>query len=126
MGVAAEGLDVVLVKKAYICSGTTVHTTSKITVQHGLIYYKLIRSIGIDDSTQYYRANAKAMERLKKLCCNVGVPMEEKSSFVYSSSRQKLGEELTVLQKLGIPAIFEDSPPLPEPLVSPVKHSFIL
>ena len=32
---------------------------------------------------------------------------------MYSSSRQKLGDELSALHKLGIPAIFEEAPPLP-------------
>ena len=108
-----RGVDVVLVEKDRICSAITAHTTAKITAQHGLIYQKLIRSIGTEGATQYYRANAEAAERLKKLCKQFGVPMEEKANFVYSSSRQKLGEELSALHKLGIPAIFEESPPLP-------------
>ena len=108
-----RGVDVVLVEKDRICSATTAHTTAKITAQHGLIYQKLIRSIGIEGAAQYYRANAEAAERLKELCRRFGVPMEEKNNFVYSSSRQKLGDELSALHKLGIPAIFEESPPLP-------------
>ena len=108
-----RGVDVVLVEKDRICSATTAHTTAKITAQHGLIYHKLIRSIGTEGAGQYYRANAAAAERLKELCRRFGVPMEEKPNFVYSSSRQKLGEELAALQKLGIPAICEEAPPLP-------------
>lgn len=108
-----RGVDVVLVEKNRICSATTAHTTAKITAQHGLIYQKLIRSIGNEGAAQYYRANAEAAERLKKLCKQFGVPMEEKANFVYSSSRQKLGDELSALHKLGIPATFEESPPLP-------------
>ena len=108
-----RGVDVVLVEKDRICSATTAHTTAKITAQHGQIYHKLIRSIGTQGATQYYRANAEASERLKELCRRFGVPMEGKNNFVYSSSRQKLGDELSALHKLGIPAIFEESPPLP-------------
>ena len=108
-----RGVDVVLVEKDRICSATTAHTTAKITAQHGLIYHKLIRSIGTEGAGQYFRANAEAADRLKELCRRFEIPMEEKPNFVYSSSRQKLGEELTALQKLGIPAIFEESPPLP-------------
>ncbi len=108
-----RGVDVVLVEKDRICSATTAHTTAKITAQHGLIYQKLIRSIGVDGASQYYRANSEAVARLKELCRRFGVPMEEKTNFVYTSSRQKLGEELSALHKLGITAIFEESPPLP-------------
>ena len=108
-----RGVDVVLVEKDRICSATTAHTTAKITAQHGLIYHKLIRSLGSEGARKYYRANAEALERLKELCRRFGVPMEEKPNFVYSSSRKKLGEELAALQKLGIPTIFEETPPLP-------------
>lgn len=73
-----RGVDVVLVEKDRICSATTAHTTAKITAQHGLIYQKLIRSIGTEGATQYYRANAEAAERLKELCRRFGVPMEKK------------------------------------------------
>ena len=73
-----RGVDVVLVEKDRICSATTAHTTAKITAQHGLIYHKLIRSIGTQGATQYYRANAEAAERLKELCRRFGVPMEKK------------------------------------------------
>ena len=108
-----HGVDVVLVEKDRICSATTAHTTAKITAQHGLIYHKLLRSIGAEGASQYYRANTEAVEQLKKLCRQFGVPIEEKTNFVYSCSRQKLGEELAALQKLHIPAIFNEAPPLP-------------
>ena len=108
-----RGVDVVLVEKNRICSATTAHTTAKITAQHGLIYQKLIRSIGNEGAAQYYRANAEAAERLKELCKRFGVPMEEKANFVYSSSREKLGAEVAALESLKIPAIFEETPPLP-------------
>ncbi len=36
------GLDYVLVEADTICSGITKNTTAKITIQHGLIYHKLI------------------------------------------------------------------------------------
>ena len=108
-----RGVDAVLVEKDRICSATTAHTTAKITVQHGLIYQKLIRSIGPEGARQYYRANLEAAEQLKKLCRRFEIPLEEKPSFVYSTSRHKLGEELAALHKLGIPAVFESSPPLP-------------
>ncbi len=108
-----RGVDVVLVEKDRICSATTAHTTAKITAQHGLIYHKLIRRIGTEGAGQYYRSNAEALERLKELCRRFGVPIEEKPNFVYSAERIKLGEELAALQKLGIPAIFEEAPPLP-------------
>ena len=108
-----RGVDVVLVEKGRICSATTAHTTAKLTAQQGLIYQKLIRSLGVEGAGQYYKANAEAVEQLKKLCRRFDAPMEEKANFVYSSDSRKLDRELDAFQKLGIPAIFDEAPPLP-------------
>ena len=108
-----KGVDVVLVEKGRICSATTAHTTAKLTAQHGLIYQKLIRSIGVERASQYYKANAEAVEQMKNLCHRFVAPMEEKANFVYSFDRRKLDRELDAFQKLGIPSIFVEAPPLP-------------
>ena len=108
-----RGVDVVLVEMGRICSATTAHTTAKLTAQHGLIYQKLIRSLGVEGASQYYKANAEAVEKLMNLCRRFGAPMEEKDNFIYSSDRRKLDRELDAFQKLGIPAIFVEAPPLP-------------
>lgn len=108
-----RGVDVVLVEKEQICSATTAHTTAKITAQHGLICQKLISSLGVERANLYYRLTAAAVERLKELCRRFDVPMAGKTNFVYSLDRRKLDRELAAFQKLGIPAIFDESPPLP-------------
>ena len=108
-----RGVDVTLVEKDRICAATTARTTAKITAQHGLVYHKLLRTLGEEGAGQYYRTNGDAAAELKALCRKFAVPLEEKGNFVYSTSRQKLERELYALQKLGIPAIFEEAPPLP-------------
>ena len=108
-----RGVDVVLVEKEQISSATTAQTTAKITAQHGLLYHKLIRSLGVEGASQYYKANAEAVEQLKNLCHRFGAPIDEKANFVYSLDRRKLDRELAAFQKLGIPAIFDESTPLP-------------
>ena len=40
------GVDYALVEAGKLCGGATRNTTAKITVQHGLIYHKLIRDFG--------------------------------------------------------------------------------
>ena len=108
-----RGVDVVLVEMGRLCSATTAHTTAKLTAQHGLIYQKLIRSLSVEGASQYYKANAEAVEQLKNLCHRFGAPIDEKANFVYSFDRRKLDRELDAFQKLGIPAIFDEAPPLP-------------
>ena len=108
-----KGIDVLVAEQNRICGRTTAHTTAKITAQHGLIYHRLLGTFGPEAAAGYHRANADAVLRLKELCRRAGCPLEEKPNYVYSSDRRKLGMELSALQKLGIPAVFEESPPLP-------------
>ena len=42
----SAGVDCMLVEADEICSGITKNTTAKITLQHGLIYDKLIKRFG--------------------------------------------------------------------------------
>ena len=107
------GIDVALAEKDRICGATTAHTTAKITAQHGLCYHKLLRADGAETAKLYYRANAEAVEALKALCRSAGCPMEEKTNFVDSADRRKLDAELEALGKLGIGAVFDETPPLP-------------
>ena len=57
-----SGLNVVVVEAKTICSGQSSNTTAKITYQHGLIYNKLISTIGKDKATQYAEINRRAIE----------------------------------------------------------------
>lgn len=42
------GVPYVLAEADTICSGITKNTTAKLTVQHGLIYHKLIARFGVE------------------------------------------------------------------------------
>lgn len=107
------GVDTILVESNRICSGTTAYTTAKITAQHGFIYHKILRSYGAEAAKSYYSANSEAVGQLKALCLETDCPMEEKPNFIYSTNRRKLEAELDALQKLGIPFLYDDAPPLP-------------
>ena len=55
------GVDCVLIEADKICSGITKNTTTKITLQHGLIYSKLAKSLGKEAAELYYKANNDAL-----------------------------------------------------------------
>lgn len=109
-----QGVDYVLVEADRIGSGTTKNTTAKITSQHGLLYHKLEKSIGLEKTGLYLEANELALKHFKKLCQNIDCDFEEKDNYVYSlTSRTKLEEELLILEKLLFPAELSERLPLP-------------
>lgn len=102
-----NGVKYILVEKDRICSGTTKNTTAKITVQHGLIYQKLLMSGGLDTAQKYFLANQKAFNMYAELCRNIDCDYEIKDNYVYSvSDRNKLENEMNALQKIGCTADF--------------------
>ena len=116
------GVDYALVEADRICGGTTKNTTAKITAQHGLIYHKLIREFGVGRARLYLEANQAALEQYRRLCANIDCDFEEKDAFVYSiTSRKKLDQELSALERLGFASEYVETPPLPFHVAGAVK-----
>jgi len=116
------GVDYVLVEADRICSGTTAHTTAKITSQHGLIYHALIRTFGRERAQLYYQANQAALERYRALCRDMDCGFEEKDNYIYSlTDRAELEEELRAVEEIGGEAVLAEVLPLPFPTAGAVK-----
>ena len=117
-----EGVDCLLVEAGRICGGVTGSTTAKLTVQHGLIYDKLMKTFGADTARLYYEANRDALDRYRDLCRDLDCDWEEADNFVYArQDRDKLERELAALQRIGAPATLETELPLPFQTVGAVK-----
>ena len=76
------GIPYVLAEAQSICSGITKNTTAKITVQHSLIYDKLIRKFGVEKARQYLEANESALCKYRELCRDIDCDYEEKPMFI--------------------------------------------
>lgn len=108
------GVDYALVEGERICSGITGNTTAKITFQHGLIYQKLLKSLGIERARMYLDANQEAVQKYARLCRRIDCDYEEKYSYVYSlNNRKKLEDEAEALSKLGCKPWFTEQCELP-------------
>ena len=108
------GADCVLLEARELCSGTTVNTTAKITVQHGLIYDKLLRAFGVEKARLYLKANLAALEEYRTLCRDIDCDFEERDSYVYSLDRRgKLEREIRALSEIGFLAEYVPDPVLP-------------
>ena len=117
-----SGMKYVLVEADRICSGITKNTTAKITLQHGLIYHKLIDQFGLEKARMYLEANHTALQDFCNLCKNIDCDFHQKDAFAYSiSDRKILEDEVAALHKVGFPAEFADKLPLPFPVVGAVQ-----
>lgn len=109
-----KGVDYVLLEADRICSGVTCNTTAKITVQHSLIYSKIIKEYGKGSAQLYYKANNEALELYKDMCRNIDCDFEEKDSVIFTTNNpKKIAEELTALYKIGVDAEEIGEIPLP-------------
>ncbi|MDE7262228.1 MAG: FAD-binding oxidoreductase, partial [Oscillospiraceae bacterium] len=107
------GADCVLLEAGELCGGVTGNTTAKITVQHGLIYDKLLRTFGVEMTRLYLEANQAALERYRTLCQDIDCDFEEQDAYVYSLNRRdKLEREIKALNQIGFPAEYVPALPL--------------
>ena len=108
------GVSCAIIDAGKICNGITHNTTAKITVQHGLIYHKLICKYGTDFAQLYFQAQNQALKIYKQLASNVDCDFEEKDAFVYSLNSQiELEQEANALRRIGCRAIFAENINLP-------------
>ncbi len=109
-----SGVDCMLVEAAEICGGITKNTTAKITLQHGLIYDKMIKRFGQDAARLYAEAQIKAGKEYSRLCESINCDYETKDSYVYSlTCRSKIEKEIAALNRLGVKAEFSHARELP-------------
>ncbi len=109
-----SGVDCILVEKGKLCSGTTGHTTAKITYQHGLIYHTLLKNEGLESAQKYLSAGSLALEKYAALCQSIDCDFKRSDNYVYSvGDRGVLEEELSALAKIGCPAALQEKLPLP-------------
>lgn len=112
-----EGADYMLVEGNRIGGGNTGNTTAKITSQHGLIYERLIHSMGKEKTALYLEAHQSAIKQYRELAKKYECDFEEKPSGVYSLDSCKAVErEIDALRSVGFPAQYAGELPLPFPI----------
>ena len=108
------GVDCMLVEADEVCGGITKNTTAKITLQHGLIYDKMIKRFGEDKARLYVKAQANAIKEYAQLCENVDCDYEKRDNYVYSTGdRKKIEKEVFALNRIGVKAELSDASELP-------------
>lgn len=113
------GMETVVLEARRVGSGQTGHTTAKITAQHGPIYRRLIRRLGMEGAKQYARMNLRAVGEYQELVHQLGVSCDLTSCDTYLYSRQDgdiLRDEAAAQRQLGLPARFTTRTQLPFPV----------
>lgn len=113
-----EGMAVTVVDSNRIAMGATSHSTAKITLQHGIIYDKLLTSLGFERTQQYVDANKSAMDLIIKNIKEhkIDCDLEKQDAYIYSSMQEyisQLEKEVSAAKKLGINAEYLSCIPLP-------------
>ena len=117
-----QGINYALIEAEKVFGGVSGKTTAKITVQHGLIYDKLIRQFGTQKARQYYDINLIALERYRKIAEEIPCDFTVQDSFVYAlKHRKKLDKELRALERIGVQAEFSDQLSLPMPVSGAIR-----
>lgn len=117
------GRQVVVLEANRIGSGQTRNTTAKITSQHGMVYQKVIQTMGMDAARQYAQANQLAVRAYKDIIKSnqIDCDFEERSAYVYGNDAQTLQEEVRAAVELGLPASYVTDLNIPVPAVGAVK-----
>lgn len=117
-----RGVNCVIAERDTICRGTTSGTTAKLTVQHGLIYDRLIREYGAEKAKMYLEANNRALKRFGKLAQGIDCDYESSDSVIYSRNDiPALEAEVRALERLGVSAELCEISELPFPTVGGVR-----
>lgn len=111
-----EGLKVAVLEAGTILSGTTGHTTAKLTAQHNLIYDELINHFGENQARLYYESHMQAIQFVENTVNEKGMNCDfgKEDAYVYATTeeyRNKLQTEWEAYQRLGIKGALKDSIP---------------
>jgi glycine/D-amino acid oxidase-like deaminating enzyme len=122
------GQKVAVLEKDCIGSGTTGHTTGKVTSQHNLMYAYMCERLGERKTQLYGQANQAAVEEIAKLIKaeKIDCGWERADNFVYTAEAKRVNEfkkEAKIAAQLGLPASFEKTSPLPFKIAAAVKFS---
>lgn len=116
------GASCILLEGQQIARGVTAGTTAKLTVQHGLIYHRLLNRFGKNTAQGYLLANRRGLDEYFKLCPALDCDFIPQDNYIYSTqNRQRLEAELKALDAIGCPANFAKDLPLPIPTLGAVR-----
>lgn len=115
---AQKGLRPVLIEAGDLCDGTTGNTTGKITIQHDIIYSKIIKKYGLDAARDYAVSQTEALNFIKNTAMGESFDCQlvENTAYIYASNESQfeaVEKEYNAAAKLGIGAELIEHPSFP-------------
>lgn len=119
-----KGIKAVVLERNKVLNGNTMNTTAKITIQHNIIYDKLIKEFGEENAKRYALANKLALENYEEIISknNIDCNLEKADAYVYTlDSPEKIEAEYNAAISIGIDAELVDNTELPFEITKAVK-----
>lgn len=104
----SDKYDIILIDRHRPLHLTTGNTTAKLTFQHSLDYYDILKRYGKEKARLYHDAQVEGMKLVKKIIeeNNIDCDFKEVPAMVYAETEEEFDEIITesvVYDKLGIP-----------------------
>jgi glycine/D-amino acid oxidase-like deaminating enzyme/nitrite reductase/ring-hydroxylating ferredoxin subunit len=122
-----EGRRVTVIEMHKVATGTTGHTTGKVTSQHGLAYTRLVNEHGEDTAKAYGAANEAAIAQVAELAAtaHADCDLTRAPAYVYTTGEAMapaIEQEAAIAARLGLPAKLAEPSEVPfEPAVAAVR-----
>jgi glycine/D-amino acid oxidase-like deaminating enzyme/nitrite reductase/ring-hydroxylating ferredoxin subunit len=115
---SATGRRVALLEAETLGAGVTGHTTAKVTSLHTLIYADLVNMFGDEQARRYGEANEAGLATIRRLCAERRIDCElaEATAYTYADRGEdadRIEQEVEAATSVGLPATYEEEPPLP-------------
>lgn len=123
-----SGKTVAVIDKDTVGGGTTGRTTGKVTSQHNLFYEDLAHRLGLKKAQVYAEANQAAVELVRSIIKDekIECSWKDDDNYVYTTDQKRVDQfkkEAQIAHKLGLPASFETTSPLPFGITAAVKFT---
>jgi glycine/D-amino acid oxidase-like deaminating enzyme/nitrite reductase/ring-hydroxylating ferredoxin subunit len=123
---AQAGRSVALLDASGIGCGVSGRTTAKATSSHGVIYSRLVEAFGAPGAKTYGESQQAGLELIARLVESESIDCDfvRTSNYLYADSRdalQAVEDEARVAERLGLPASYVESTPLPFPVAGAVR-----
>lgn len=123
-----DGADVIVLEGHRLGGGSTGRSTGKVTSQHGLFAASLVARHGEAAARVYAEANQAAVEMVARLVAELDIAchFERTDAWIWTTDSarvQELREEAETAARLGLPAEFATTSPLPFPVAAAVRFT---